>query len=318
MKLAVILPFVLGALAGPVAAQQRPPDAPAAPDGQPADPQAVTDDRPPERPADAQLAPGEDAPEARPDAATDAQTAQPDAPVDAPEAAPQQDTGQDVTSPPEDTAEPQEVAQPAEQFGPPPPPLWYQLVETDQEYQACKLALTMLGTVYEERPAQTEAENRDCGIARPIMVQRVLPDLELDGGALMRCDTARALGFWARDFVRPAAATLPGAPRVIGMQLGSTYDCRGRIGTGEAQPKLSEHALGTAIDIASFRFDAGAPLVIEPRQDTGDQAESFQRAVQSAACLYFTTVLGPGSNAAHDQHLHLDAAVRRGGWRLCQ
>jgi hypothetical protein len=29
-------------------------------------------------------------------------------------------------------------------------------------------------------------------------------------------------------------------------------------------------------------------------------------------------VLGPGSDAFHDDHLHLDLAERRGGYRLCQ
>lgn len=216
-------------------------------------------------------------------------------------------------------AEPVADTTPAtEPFGPPPPPRWASLRESDQDYQACLLALSYLGTVYQEQPVITETEDADCGIARPLLVQRILPDLTLEGGALMRCDTARALGFWARDFLRPAAATLPGAPRATGLQLGSTYDCRPRVGTGKARPKLSEHASGNAIDIAAILFDAADPLPITPRQDTGDRAEAFQRAIRGAACLYFTTVLGPGSNAAHSDHLHLDMASRNHGWRLCQ
>ena len=139
-----------------------------------------------------------------------------------------------------------------------------------------------------------------------------------EGAAIMRCDTARALGFWARDFARPAAATLPGAPRLTGFRLGSTYACRARVGTGAARPKLSEHALGNAIDISAFLFDEREPLAVEPRQDSGGRPEAFQRAVRGAACLFFTTVLGPGANAAHADHLHLDIAARRGDWRLCQ
>ena len=81
---------------------------------------------------------------------------------------------------------------------------------------------------------------------------------------------------------------------------------------------LSEHAFGNAFDIAAFRFDDGSRFAVEPRADKGDLAEAFQRAVRGAACLYFTTVLGPGANAAHDNHLHLDIKARRGGWRLCQ
>lgn len=203
-----------------------------------------------------------------------------------------------------------------EAFGPPPPPRWFLLRETDQEFDACRLSLAMLGTVYKVQEPIRGTTDRDCGIARPLMVQHILPDLELQGGAIMRCDTARALGFWARDFLRPAAATLPAAPRLTALQLGSGYDCRDRIGSG--QERLSEHALGNAIDISGFLFDSRDPILLQPRDDDGDQSEAFQRAARGAACLFFTTVLGPGTNAAHDDHLHLDMAARNGGWRLCQ
>jgi hypothetical protein len=33
---------------------------------------------------------------------------------------------------------------------------------------------------------------------------------------------------------------------------------------------------------------------------------AYQRAVRKAACGTFTTILGPGSNAAHRTHLHFD------------
>jgi hypothetical protein len=37
----------------------------------------------------------------------------------------------------------------------------------------------------------------------------------------------------------------------------------------------------------------------------------FQRAVRKAACGPFTTVLGPGSDAYHDDHMHFDTKPRR-------
>ncbi|TRW99457.1 extensin family protein [Paracoccus sp. M683] len=191
------------------------------------------------------------------------------------------------------------------------------LRESDLSYAACRVTLILLGTEYEELPPLTDADRGDCGIARPIRVTQILPGVALEGGATMRCDTARALGFWLKDFVQPAASRLPGSPRLSGLQLGTTYDCRARVGTGEA-PKLSEHALGNAIDIAGLAFDGGETIPVQPRQDSGDLVEAFQRAIRGAACLHFTTVLGPGSNAAHDDHLHLDLAARNGGWRLCQ
>lgn len=260
--------------------------------------QPVASQAPPSRP---DMEVDQDRPPERPDEAT----SEPKADTSATEAGSETPSGQ------RDAFE-------SEPYGPPMPPGWYLARESDQDFSACRLALSMLGTVYRVMPTVTEADDRDCGIARPIMVQRILPDLELQGGAMMRCDTARALALWARDFARPAAATLPNAPRLTGFQLGTTYDCRARVGTGSSKPKLSEHALGNAIDIMGFTFDGADPLQVSPREDSGDQTEAFQRAVRGAACLFFTTVLGPGANAAHDNHLHLDVAARRGGWRLCQ
>lgn len=100
------------------------------------------------------------------------------------------------------------------------------------------------------------------------------------------------------------------------MNHGSTYVCRRR--NNKPTGKLSHHAWGNAIDIMSFEFDTGAPIRIKPRKRTGTSAEAFQRAVRYGACMTFTTVIGPGTDAAHANHLHLDVAKRRGDWRLCQ
>lgn len=224
-----------------------------------------------------------------------------------------------VQGPPAPAATPEPARAPApEVFGPPPPPRWFTLRETDRGYAACTRALRAMGTVFAEAAPITDPEDRDCGIARPLHVAQILPGVALEGGALMRCETAHALAQWAQGFLRPAAARLAGAPRITGLTLGTTYDCRPRVGTGADQPKLSEHALGNAIDIAAVQFEGAEPLVIEPRRDTGDLAEAVQATLRAAGCLYFTTVLGPGADAAHDDHLHLDIAARNGGWRLCQ
>lgn len=200
----------------------------------------------------------------------------------------------------------------------PAEPRWQTLRETNQEHAACLLALALLGTSYAELPPRREAADRDCGMARPLRVTSIIPGVRLEGDAEMRCETARALGFWTRDFLRPAAAMLPGAPRLEGLQIAASYVCRARVGTNSDRPRLSEHALGNAVDISGFLFDGADPLTVEPRQDSGSIEEAFQRSARSSACLFFSTVLGPGANAAHDTHLHLDVIGRDNGWRLCQ
>lgn len=230
---------------------------------------------------------------------------------------PERPTPLETTLPARDQFGPVWPGPSAEPMGPPAPPHHLQLRESDQDFDACLLALNHLGTRYETLPAIAEPDTADCGIARPVKVMQIIPGVELEGGALMRCSTARALAFWTQDYVRPAAATLPGSPRLTGMQLGTTYDCRARIGTGAESPPMSEHAFGNAIDIMGFSFDNGETLPVQPRHENGDVQEGFQRAVRSTACLWFTTVMGPGSNAAHDDHLHFDVIARNSGWRLC-
>jgi Extensin-like protein C-terminus len=43
-----------------------------------------------------------------------------------------------------------------------------------------------------------------------------------------------------------------------------------------------------------------------------------REAVLHSVCARFTTVLGPGSDWYHEDHIHLDLAERRGGYRICQ
>lgn len=197
------------------------------------------------------------------------------------------------------------------------PPQFETLRESDFDDAACRLALHAMGVSYRSIPAITDADQRDCGIARPVEITRIQPGITLTGGAPMRCGTARSLAWWMREIVVPAASRLPNAPRITDIALGSTYQCRGVVGNGPSQG-ISEHALGNAIDIAGFAFDDGSRIDIAPAADRGDLTVAFQNAVQGAACLFFATVLGPGSNAAHDNHLHLDIKQRKGGFRLCQ
>lgn len=211
---------------------------------------------------------------------------------------------------------PQDVTPPM--IGPTQPPVWFTLAGSQDQFDACRLGLTVLGASFVPQPAQADPENRNCGIAYPLKITQILPGVALSGEPVMRCETALSLALWIRDFLQPAAALLPDAPRLTALQTGPAYTCRDRAGTGDADPKPSEHGYGNAIDVMGFSFDQGDPVPVSPRQETGDSAESFQRAARGTACLLFTTVLGPGSNAAHDNHLHLDMAARNNGWRLCQ
>nr|WP_252727023.1 extensin family protein [Paracoccus sp. C2R09] len=178
---------------------------------------------------------------------------------------------------------------------------------------ACDLALQLLGADYERLPAQGRDE---CSVPDPVRLKRLSPEIALPGEPVLQCDTARAMALWADRMLKPAAAMMPGAPRLTAIRTGPGHVCRDRVGTGKDDPKPSEHSTGSAIDVTAFEFDNGATIAIEPRE--GDMQTAYQAAARAGACLFFTTVLGPGANAAHDDHLHLDMAERNGGWRLCQ
>ena len=188
------------------------------------------------------------------------------------------------------------------------------LAATEAARTACMAELDALGAVYETGAAVDDPDVADCGIVHPVTLSEVLPGVALTPPAPMRCETALALARWTRDFGQPAAERL-GRGALTEIRQGTVYNCRGRSSDSDT---MSEHAFGNAVDIMAFGFADGADVAVEPREREGTMAEAFQDAVRASACLEFTTVLGPGSDAAHADHLHLDVKSRRGGFRLCQ
>ena len=253
-------------------------------------------------------------PRPQPDPASDAVTAPTPSPSPAEPEAKGPETNEPEAEEPETkdpgTKDPEAAAPPAG------PPVYETLAESDADFAACTAALTALGTRFETAPPVTDPAERDCGIARPVTVSEILPGVTLKPEGVLRCEAALALAEWTRDFVVPAATRLPGRGKLAAIDHGTAYLCRPRNGiSGEA---LSEHAFGNAIDIAGFRFAEGEALPVTSRAGDGSLEEAFQATVRKSACLAFTTVLGPGSDAAHADHLHLDVKARRGGFRLCQ
>ena len=173
-----------------------------------------------------------------------------------------------------------------------------------------------MAVVYEEVAAVVPDDDVDCGILQPVKVSEIAPGVALVPPAVIRCPTAHALAAWVQDFVLPAAARLDGRGALTAIENGSGYTCRRR--NNQADGALSEHAFGNAFDVMGFRFEQGAPVMIEPRKAEDSLVSAFQDAIWASACLDFSTVLGPGSNTSHDDHLHLDIMARDTGFRLCE
>jgi len=96
------------------------------------------------------------------------------------------------------------------------------------------------------------------------------------------------------------------------MSVDSSFECRSRNRIPGA--RLSEHGLGHAIDVRGFTLANGTFVGLT---DTA-VAHSARERLRQLACARFTTVLGPGSDGYHENHIHLDVAERHNGYRICQ
>ena len=185
--------------------------------------------------------------------------------------------------------------------------------EDTEEQASCRAALGKVGAVFVEAP--TVEDGQTCGMEHPVTLKALAGGIEVEPDATVRCEAALQLARWVDGSVKPAIAAAMPQDAITGLTQASAYVCRNRNGAPEG--KISEHAFGNAIDIAGFTLKSGKTLVIRPADRDATLEGAFQRAITEAACLYFTTVLDPGSDAAHQNHLHLDVKARRGGYRYC-
>jgi hypothetical protein len=133
--------------------------------------------------------------------------------------------------------------------------------------------------------------------------------------ATLACPIVSVLDRWLADSVQPAAMRWFGA-RVVEIKQISAYSCRGMNGNSHAH--ISEHAFGNALDIAGFTLADGRNVSVKDGWRGLPEEQGFLRDVQSAACQQFTTVLAPGSNVYHYDHIHVDLMRRASGRVICQ
>ena len=128
--------------------------------------------------------------------------------------------------------------------------------------------------------------------------------------AILRCSMATAIVDWIRSDMAPLAQSL--GTSLSELDNFDSFDCRGRNRVSGA--KLSEHGRANALDLRGLKFANGQSLSLTDRGAAREQREAVLRSV----CARFTTVLGPGSDWYHEDHIHLDIAERRSGYRICQ
>jgi hypothetical protein len=104
--------------------------------------------------------------------------------------------------------------------------------------------------------------------------------------------------------------------RVVEIKQISAYSCRGMNGNSHAH--ISEHAFGNALDIAAFTLADGRRVTVKDGWHGMPEEQGFLHDVQAAACQQFNTVLAPGSNVYHYDHIHVDLMRRASQRVICE
>jgi hypothetical protein len=209
------------------------------------------------------------------------------------------------------TAEPEEPAKetakadkPSEQAAPAPQP--------SPQPSACRVALTEAVAIAPSVPDIRGADG--CGGEDLVRLEAiVLPDkrqVSMKPAPILRCAMASALADWVRTDIAPLAANLGSA--VSDLDNFDSFECRGRnriVGAG-----LSEHGRANALDVRAFRLANGRSISLTDRTVSRELRETVLHSV----CARFSTVLGPGSDWYHEDHIHLDLMERRNNYRICQ
>ncbi|UWU94688.1 extensin family protein [Bradyrhizobium sp. CB1015] len=133
--------------------------------------------------------------------------------------------------------------------------------------------------------------------------------------ATLACPIVSELDRWLADTVQPSAMRWFGV-RVAEIKQISAYSCRGM--NGNPHSHISEHAFGNALDISAFVLADGRRVTIKDGWRGMPEEQGFLRDVQSGACAHFTTVLAPGSNVYHYDHIHVDLMRRASRRLICQ
>ena len=133
--------------------------------------------------------------------------------------------------------------------------------------------------------------------------------------ATLACPLVSALDRWVSEGVQPAALHWFGSQVTEIKQIGS-YSCREMVGSGTSN--MSEHAFGDALDIAGFTLADGRKITVKDGWHGTPEEQGFLHDVQLYACETFTTVLAPGYNVYHYDHIHVDLMRRASGRHPCR
>ena len=184
--------------------------------------------------------------------------------------------------------------------------------ETPAAPSACRLALTDAIAVAPSIPDILGPGA--CGGEDLVRLEAVvLPDkrqVAVRPAAILRCTMASAIADWIRSDIAPLTAARGSV--VSDLDNLDSFECRGRNRVVDA--KLSEHGRANALDVRALKLANGQSIALTDRTVPRELRESVLHSV----CARFSTVLGPGSDGYHEDHIHLDLMERRNNYKICE
>ncbi|EIZ80186.1 extensin-like protein [Novosphingobium sp. Rr 2-17] len=178
----------------------------------------------------------------------------------------------------------------------PPPP--------KPELRQCLAALTAQNAIF--TPVEDRYFSNSCSTVGTVKLVALNTDnatVTVTNLGPVTCATATPFAAWARFGVDRAAQQILGS-RIVKIETFGSYSCRNVAGTA----RRSGHATANAIDVSAFVLGDGRRIsVLNDWNGGSPEARSFLRVVHDSACKRFGTTLGPGYNAAHANHFHLEA-----------
>jgi hypothetical protein len=164
----------------------------------------------------------------------------------------------------------------------------------------CKKKLAKLDLDY--KLVKDRTNSRGCKLANAVSLSRI-GEIKLPKSTMLSCEMATNLAEWLEKSVQPQATRILGQ-KVTRLHHLGTYNCRTMRGSSS---RLSQHAFANAIDVSAFSLADGTRVPIQKNWDGQGKKSKFWKKIRTKACKSFDLVLSPDFNAAHHDHLHLDA-----------
>lgn len=139
---------------------------------------------------------------------------------------------------------------------------------------------------------------KGCNVPDAVQVSEIA-GVALSPPATINCEEATALANWVTHGLQPSFNNA-----VARLRVADSYACRPRNNV-PGNP-VSVHGLGDAIDIEGFVTTSGKTLSV------ASDYNAAMRKAQKAGCGTFRTILGPGSDGYHENHIHFDVAPHGG------